>query len=175
MRKDELRYELSAEGAATVDAVDAFLEERIRTGDPIEALIATKRLGDIASHRAKEAARAATEGAWSWSDVGRALGMTKQAAHEKLRARVQDELATGLAKLAKAEEMGHAKIARRAERGRDRLDRVPPISPKVESARERIDEWERSEHEKLSRKVEQARETIARAENSVEEKLNREG
>src|SRR5687768_9526442 len=92
-------YQLSPQGDAKIKAVDSYLEAAIRDGRPLEALIATKRLGEIINDRAKEAARIATAGSWSWSDVGRALGMTRQAAHEKLRARVRDEIGKGLAKL----------------------------------------------------------------------------
>jgi hypothetical protein len=168
-------YELSPEGQKKVEAVDSYLEDAIRNGRPIEVLIATRRLGEIASHRAKEAARVATDGSWSWSDVGRALGTTKQAAHEKLRARVREEMNEGRSKLERAEQAGHAKIERRAMRGREGLDQAPPLSPKVESARQRIDEWEQSQHSKLSRKVEKARESFARAEQSVQEKLDPKG
>ena len=173
MSDNNRSYELSPEGTVRIGAVDSYLEDSIRAGHPIEALIATRWLGEIASDRAKEAARVATEGSWSWSDVGRALGMTKQAAHEKLRVRVHDEIAKGLSKLEEAEEAGRAKITRRADRGHDGLDRAAPFSPKIDSARQRIDEWERDQHDKLSRKIEKARETVARAERSVQEKLDR--
>jgi len=125
------------------------------------------------SRRSKEAARAATDGSWSWSDVGRALGRTKQAAHEKLRARVHDELAKGLSKLEESEERGHAKIARRAKRGRDGLDRAAAVSPKVDSARQRIDEWEEQQHAKLDRNLGKARDEIERADQSVANKPDR--
>jgi transcription elongation factor GreA len=157
----------------TISAVDSYLEERIRGGRPIEALIATRRPGEIVNERSKEAARAATDGSWSWSDVGKALGMTKQAAHEKLRARVHDELAKGLSQLEKAEERGHAKIARRAKRGRDGLARVAAMSPNVDSARQRIDEWEEEQHAKLDCNLRKARDEIARAGESVAKKLDR--
>jgi hypothetical protein len=163
----EATYELSADGIIMIDAVDRFLEDTIRDGHPIEALIATRRLGEIARERTEEAARAATEGAWSWSDVGNALGMTRQAAHEKLRSRVQEKLAQGLSKLDEAEQKGHAKIARRAKRGRERLDEIPQVFPKVEVARERIADWERRQHDKLDRKTRKARSEIARAERSA--------
>ena len=166
-------YGLSPEGRTKIETVDDYLEETIRHGRPIEALIATRRLGEIASDRAKEAARAATEGSWSWTDVGNALGMSKQAAHERLRARVRGEIDKGLSKLEQAEKEGHAKIARRAARGREKLDRVPPMSPEVDSARQRIDDWEQHKHDKLSRDVEKAREELARTEQSVQKKLDR--
>jgi hypothetical protein len=167
-------YELSPEGAAKIKAVDSYLDEAIRDGRPIETLIATKRLGEIINDRAKEAARVATAGSWSWTDVGRALGMTRQAAHEKLRARVRDEIDKGLATLERAEKAGRAKITRRAVRGREGLDKAP-FSPRVESARQRIDEWEQGQHERLSRKMQKAREELDRAEQSVQEKLDRKG
>ena len=165
--------ELSPEGTATIEAIDAYLEDRIRAGQPIEALLATRRLGEIAGVRAKEAARLATEGAWSWSDVGKALGMTKQAAHEKLRARVDQEIADSLSRVDKAEEAGRAKIRSRANRGREGLDRAAAFSAETDSARERIDEWEQDQHDKLSRKIEKARKKVAQAERSIEEKLDR--
>ena len=166
-------HELSPEGNATVEAVDTYLADAIRDGRPIEALVATKRLGEVASARAKEAARVATEGPWSWTDVGGALGMTKQAAHEKLRERVRGEIDKGRSKLERAERAGHDKISRRASRGREQLDRVPSASPKVAVARERLDDWERRRHDKLTRDVEKAREELAKAERAMQEKLDR--
>lgn len=53
------------------------------------------------------------------------------------------------------------------------MDQVPPLSTKVESARERIDDWERSQHDKLNRKVGKARDEIARAERSALAKIDR--
>ena len=173
MSEETTSYELSPEGQTKLEAVDSYLHETIRQGRPLEALIATRRLGEIVNHRTKEAARAATEGSSSWTDVGNALGMTKQAAHEKLRARVRDEIDKGLSKLEQAEKSGHAKISRRAARGREQLDQVPPSSPKLEAARERIDEWEKRKHDKLDRDVEKAREDVARTERTVQEKLDR--
>lgn len=165
-------FELSGEGQDRLTAVDAYLEDSIRGGRPIEALIATRRLGEIASERAKQAARVATEGSWSWTDVGEALGITKQAAHEKLRERVRGEMEKGRSKLDRAEAQGRAKISRRAMRGRAELDKVPPASAKVEIARQRIDEWEQGQNDKLSRKVEKGRKEIERAERSAHEKLD---
>lgn len=173
MSEQRTGHELSPEGRTKIEAVDSYLEEAIRLGRPIEALIATKRLGEIANDRTREAARAATEGSWSWTDVGQALGMTKQAAHEKLRARVHEQIDKGLSKLDRADKEGRDKIARRAMRKREKLDHAPPLSPDVESALQRIDEWEERQHDKLSRSVEKAREELARTEQSVQEKLDR--
>ena len=130
MNENVAGYELSAEGRTKIEAVDGYLERAIRDGRPIEALIATRRLGEIANDRAKEAARVATGGSWSWSDVGQALGVTKQAAHEKLRARIHDKIDKKLSKLERAEQAGHAKIARHAQRGREKLDQHPEPTPK---------------------------------------------
>jgi hypothetical protein len=170
---DTARYELSAEGQAKIEAVDGYLEQAIRDGRPIEALIATRGLGEIANARAKEAARVATEGSWSWTDVGRALGVSKQAAHEKLRARIHGKIHQELSKLDRAEKAGHAKIARRAQRGREKLDQLPQPTPEAESARVRLDEWERRQHEKLSRDLQKARKELARAEQTVQDKLDK--
>jgi DNA-binding transcriptional regulator YiaG len=166
--------ELSPEGSARIKAVDSYLEETTRDGRPIETLMATKKLGEIINDRVKEAARVATAGSWSWSDVGRALGMTRQAAHEKLRARVRDEIDKGLAELARAEEDGRAKITRKAMRRREGLDKAA-FAPGVEVARQRIDEWEQGQHEKLSRKLQKARKDLDRAEQSVQKELDRKG
>jgi hypothetical protein len=146
--------ELSPEGQTKIDAVDGYLEAAIRDGRPIEALVATKRLGEIADARAKEAARVATEGSWSWTDVGGALGVSKQAAHEKLRARIQGKIDEKLSKLDQAEQAGRAKIARRAKRG------------------QRSPEWEARQRDKLSRDVQKARDELARAQQTVEDKLD---
>jgi len=175
MSEDTTRHELSAEGHTRIDAVDGYLGEAIQDGRPIEALIAVRRLGEIVDARAKEAARAATEGSSSWAEVGRALGITRQAAHEKLRARIQGKLDKQRTKLDRAEQAGHAKIARRAQRARDRLDQVPFTSPKVDGARDRLTEWERQKHEKLGRDMQKAQEELARAEQTVHDELDENG
>jgi len=169
------RYEVSPEGTAKIEAVDGYLEQAIRDGRPIEALLASRRLGEIANDRAKEAARAATEASWSWTDVGRALGVSKQAAHEKLRARVHGKIERKLSKFERAEQAGHGKVARRATRGREKLDQHPRANPKVELARQRLDDWERRQHEKLSRDLRKAREHLGRVEEAVEDKLDKKG
>jgi hypothetical protein len=173
MNSEAFPHELPPDGHEKIEAVDGYLEEAIRNGRPIEALIATRRLGEIVNDRAKQAARVATEGSSSWTDVGNALGITKQAAHEKLRARVRGDMDKARAKLDRAEKAGHDKITRRAARGRDGLDRAAPFSPKVDPAKKRIDGWEQRKHDKLNRDVEKARDELARAEEAVQEKLDR--
>jgi hypothetical protein len=173
MSPDMNRDEVSGEGRATIEALDAYLEGAIRDGRPIEALIATRWLGQILNDRAKQAARAATEGSWSWTDVGRALGVSKQAAHEKLRSRVHDMIGRELSKLEGTERAGHAKIARRAQRGREGLDQHASPSPKIDSARQRLDEWERHRHERLTRELQKARERLAQTEQVVQGKLDK--
>jgi hypothetical protein len=175
MSENATKYALSADGQAKIDAVDGYLEQTIREGRPIEALMTTRRLGEIASVRAKEAARVATEGSWSWSDVGRALGVTKQAAHEKLRTRVQREFDKSRSKLERAEQAAHAKVARRAQRGRERLESVPVAHPRVESAGQWLDEWESRRHEVVSGELRKAREKLARAEQAAQDKLDENG
>jgi hypothetical protein len=171
MSEEPTRYEVSAEGQAKIEAVDAYLEQTIADGRPIEALTATKRLGEIAGDRAKEAARVATAASWSWSDVGRALGVTKQAAHEKLRTRVEREFDKSRARLEQAEEAAHDKVARRARRGREGLDSVPVAHPKIDSARQWLDKWEERKHDRISREVQKAREKVSRAEQAAQDKL----
>lgn len=168
------RSELSDEGRAAIAAVDGYLGQTIRAGHPIEALIATRQLGEITSDRAKEAARAATEGSWSWSDVGRALGVSKQAAHEKLRGRVHAEFAKVRSKLERVEQVSHAKVVARAQRGRDKLE-PHREHPKVRAARGRVDDWERRSHGKVDRNLQKAREQLARAEQKAQRKLEKKG
>jgi hypothetical protein len=165
-------YDLSPGGNAHLMAVDSYLAEAIEEGRPLETLVATKRLGQIIDARARDAARAATAGSASWADVGKALGVSRQAAHEKLRAHVRDQMEKGRSKMERAEQAGRAKIRRRATRGREGLDKAAP-SPSLDLARQRIDDWEKDEQDKLTRKMEKARVDLKRAERSVETKLNR--
>jgi hypothetical protein len=138
-----------------------------RAGDsrrrPIEALIATRRLGETANDRAGGGPRA-SERSWSWTDVGRALGVIKQATHEKLRARVQGKIDKRLSKLDRAEEAGHARIARRAQHGREKLAQLPRPPGRPNRHLRRLDECERRQPEKLARDRQKARKELARAE-----------
>lgn len=61
-----------------------------RAGGDVTALALLAQLGDLVEQQMCEAAQAATSGAhggtlrWSWADVGRVLGTSKQAAHQRL-------------------------------------------------------------------------------------------
>jgi hypothetical protein len=72
----------------------------------------------------------ATKGSWSWRDVGKALGMTGQAADQKLRARSRDEMAKGAlpARGSRRGRSGEDHTTRQP--GRERLDRAAAFSPK---------------------------------------------
>ena len=60
----------------------AELVER-RTHDPIAALFAAHQLRDLVGLAEVEAVRFARQANWTWSEIGEALGTTKQAAHQR--------------------------------------------------------------------------------------------
>lgn len=160
----DMGEKISHEGRAKIEAVDGYLEQAIRDDRPIEALAATKVLGEVLDARARQAAGAATAGSWSWTDVGLALGVSKQAAHAKLRADARGKLAKARVKLDRAEKEGHTKIAHRARRRRDKLEKHIELSPRAQAAREALSEKEQREHDRLSSDMQKARVNLSRAE-----------
>ncbi len=144
-------------GRDLVRSLDALLGRVIESGDPIDALRTIRAMGEVASRRARQAANAAAAGAWSWADVGEALGISKQAAHQRLSERLQQRRA----RLDQVEKEGHDKIDRKFADARDRLAQHPKAATRPGLA-DRLDEAERKRHDRLSGRLQAAREKIDR-------------
>jgi Skp family chaperone for outer membrane proteins len=156
---------LPDEARAQIEAVDVYLESAIAEGRPIEALSACRALGTVIERRTKEAARAAVEGSWSWANVGDALGVSKQAAHEKLSHRfrgVQD-------KLDRREQEGHERITKHADQERNKLN--TSADERAQEARAKIDQREREHHDKLTKRIRATREKVAQREEKAKARL----
>lgn len=54
-----------------------------RAGEDVDALPLLADLGDVVEQQLCEAAQACIAAGWSWADVGRRMGMTRQAAHQR--------------------------------------------------------------------------------------------
>jgi Skp family chaperone for outer membrane proteins len=165
--KDSVNFpeQLPDEARARIEAVDAYLASTIEEGKPIEALSTCRALGTVIERRTKEAAQAAVESTWSWTNVGDALGVSKQAAHEKLSHRfrhVQD-------KLDRSEQEGHERISQDAERARKKL--TARSDERAQEARAKIDQRERDGHDKLTKKIQTWREKVAQHEEKAKAKL----
>ncbi|MFB4197746.1 zinc finger domain-containing protein [Streptomyces carpaticus] len=76
----------SALPAALTDAMAAVRQQlqEVATARPLAALGAVRELEATAGHAARHAAGAAREQGASWADIGRELGTTRQAAHQRL-------------------------------------------------------------------------------------------
>jgi IS30 family transposase len=61
------------------------LETAIRSEEPQEALRAVSALRHLADQLERRAVRAAREQGWSWTLIGDALGVSRQAMHKKYR------------------------------------------------------------------------------------------
>jgi hypothetical protein len=152
-----------------IDELDAYLGTAIEAGRPLEALVAIRAVGDVSTRRAREAAQAAADGAWSWKDVGDALGVSKQAAHQKLSRRLDEKRE----QLALREREGHAKVARAFAEAREKIAQHPHAADRREELERRIDERERKRHEALDRRMQATRERLDRREREAHEKLDR--
>lgn len=147
--------ELSDGAQARIDAVDEYLALAIEAGRPIEALYACQALGTVIQRRTREAAQAAVSSTWSWANVGDALGVSKQAAHEKLSRHIR----SAQEKLEQGEQTGHQKIREYYGQARENLNARPG---KREQAR----------HDKLTKQIQAAREQVTRQEQKAEAKLD---
>lgn len=80
------------------------------TADPIAAIPVIAAIHQESGEQLQEAVRAAS-GTASWSQIGEALGVSKQAAHQRFK-----DLATGLAGEIKAEHRAMKHARRRGDR-----------------------------------------------------------
>ena len=147
----------SEEGRDIVTRLDDLLGRTIESGNPIDALHTIRATGEVASRRARQAANAAAAGAWSWADVGEALGISKQAAHQRL----SETLRQRRARLDQAEKEGHDKIGRKFAHARERLAQHPKAATRADLV-DKLEEAERDRHDKLSGRLQEAREKIDR-------------
>ena len=147
----------SGAGRDIVRRLDDLLGTTIESGNPIGALYTIRAVGEVASRRARQAANAAAAGAWSWADVGQALGISKQAAHQRL----SEKLHQRSARLDQVEREGHDKIGRKFAHARERLAQHPKAATRADLA-DRLEEAERRRHDKLSSRLQEAREKIDR-------------
>jgi len=152
--------ELPDTARTNIEAIDAYLGQAIGEGRPIEALVAIKAIGEVMDIRVKEAARAAAEGVWSWADVGDALGISKQAAHQKLSLRA---LAIH-ERLDRREKAGHERVSRKFQHARETMKKHPAArDPKrAQTIKQKLDERERARHERLRRRTKEVRAKLDR-------------
>lgn len=149
---------LIPEDAELIDSLDASLKKSIDEDRPLDALRTIRAIGDVVSVRAQEAAAAAAQGAASWTDIGAALGISKQAAHQRL-SRANEHLA----KLDAWEKNGHAKIDTKFAEARAHLSRHPKLANDPKNAQrveEKLSKAEQAKHEKLTRKSAAARKKL---------------
>jgi hypothetical protein len=142
---------LPADGEAAVTSLDALLGTMIAEDRPIDALATIRAVGDVLNTRSPEAAKGAIDGASSWVDVGDALGITRQAAHQRLSTKIREVQE----RLDAAEAAKHEKIAERYAKGRASIDEYdhPIVAEKLAKVREKLDRHEAKEHAKLARKA----------------------
>ncbi len=83
-------HSFSAEQMVTelADAVETELA-KVARADPLAALSEAARLERLARTIAEHAATAATRAGMSWSDIGTAYGISRQAAHQRFARHVR--------------------------------------------------------------------------------------
>jgi hypothetical protein len=158
--------ELPDDARARIEAVDEYLGRAIETGKPIEALSACRVMGTVIEGRTREAAQAAVDSTWSWANVGDALGVSKQAAHEKLSRKIRIAQET----LDQGEHTGHQRIREHFDQAREKLN--ARSGKRAQQAREKVDQREQAHHDKLTKQIQAAREQVAREEQKAKAKLD---
>ncbi len=78
---------------SAIDALDALLGSMIGDDRPVDALATIRAVGHVLEVRSSEAAKAAIDGTSSWADVGDALGISRQAAHQRLGTKLDRKVA----------------------------------------------------------------------------------
>jgi len=158
--------ELPDDARARIEAVDDCLGRAIEAGRPIEALSACRAMGRVIELRTREAAQAAVDSTWSWANVGDALGVSKQAAHEKLSRKIR----TAQERLAEEEQTGHQRISEHFDDAREKLK--ARSGKRAEEAREQVDRREQAQHDKFAKQMRSAREQVAREEQKAKVRLD---
>ncbi|WP_022923891.1 hypothetical protein [Serinicoccus marinus] len=73
----------------------ALIQQAVRSADPATGLRAVARLRQITDAIELEQVEAALRSGMSWADIAVCLGVSRQAAHKRLRHRVPPELVRG--------------------------------------------------------------------------------
>ncbi|MFI5046096.1 MAG: hypothetical protein ACHQIG_03455 [Acidimicrobiia bacterium] len=89
-----------------------LLDEALGDGDPVAALVASRDLRDALARGESSLARRALAAGATWEVIGAALGISRQAAWERLRPGVAEQIETERARLAGERE----RVAREREK-----------------------------------------------------------